>query len=84
MKNSARFEEMYTESWKKRVRELGEYLGFPDCCIDEFVNRRGHPGPRKLLGTGYVPCASCNNKTEHELVDQIDLNRKCPVPFPEY
>lgn len=38
---------------------------------------------RKLKGTGFVPCAVCNLKSEEEILEEISRNRVCPVPFPE-
>ena len=69
------------ETWDDRTVRLGEYLGFPKCCIDEFIYVDTAP-TRKLNGTGYVPCALCNEKSEDELVSEISKNRKCEEPFP--
>lgn len=45
-------------------REIGEALGYPSCCIDDFVARLNtntpFPPDREFRGTGYVPCAACN------------------------
>ena len=72
------------ETWADRTRRLGEGLGYPKCCIDEFIvagwtNRQ----PRKFHGSGYVPCESCNEKTHEELEATINANRKCAERFPE-
>jgi hypothetical protein len=73
--------------------QLGMYLGFPKCCVLEFkeylmaCRSKNRPTPRperKLSGTGYVPCAECNHKTEAQLVETITENRMCPEPFPNY
>lgn len=67
------------ESWKIR----GRYYGYPECCIESFINLEHLGSPdRKLKGTGYVPCAKCDSKTEVELIDIINSNRKAPRPFP--
>lgn len=70
------------ETWNVRTIRLGEYLGFPKCCIDEFISVDRAPS-RKLSGTGYVPCVKCNDKSEEELIAAISENRKCEDPFPE-
>ena len=63
----------------------GKEFGYPDCCILEFVEGmvkmfsdvpKVLPKDFKLKGTGFVPCASCNNtKSEDELVDEINSKR---------
>lgn len=65
----------------------GELLGYPECCIVDFLNRitkniRIGKVKRKLHGTGYVPCENCNRKTEKELVNIINMNRKIDYLFP--
>ena len=71
------------ETWADRTRRLGEGLGYPKCCIDEFIVADYTNRPtRKFTGTGYVPCESCNEKTHEELEATINANRKCPQRFP--
>jgi hypothetical protein len=69
----------------------GIYFGYPPCCILEFVMfiidykkgiKTDNRGARKFHGTGYVPCAECNNKTEEELLSHIEKHRKCELSFP--
>ena len=66
--------------------EMGEYYGYPPCCIAEFLEfvlfgyKNGtYPDreDRKLNGSGYVPCIECSKKTEAELLITIAVNRKC-------
>ena len=62
---------------------IGKQYGYPQCCIDEFLQLKHlGDGPRKLCGTGYIPCVECNKKTEQELIDVINANRTHPTPFP--
>lgn len=61
---------------------FGKYYGFPACCIHDFHLGKNDGTPRKLDGTGYVPCPECNKKTEQELIQAINLNRLEPIPFP--
>lgn len=71
--------------------ELGEWFGYPECCIADFLgfvlaHMKGEEPKRevrKLNGTGYVPCPTCNKKTEKELRAVINSNRKEPLPFPQ-
>ncbi len=65
----------------------GLYLGYPECCIGEFVHEflnypnRTRP-KRKLCGTGYVPCEKCNKKSVKQLIKFIAAHRQSPTPFP--
>lgn len=63
---------------------LGKYLGYPSCCINDFMNNFGRKNVimRKLSGTGYIPCQNCNKKTENELLFEINKKRICPTIFP--
>jgi len=70
---------------------LGLLLGYPTCCIKEFEEyfnaiKSGNYKPRedrKLKGTGYVPCETCNEKySESQLIENIEENRVYRVPFP--
>lgn len=65
-------------------QQAGQQLGYPQCCIDSFsVLAHMNKPERKLTGTGYVPCAECNQKTETELVTVIQENRDPSLPpFP--
>lgn len=60
----------------------GLNYGYPDCCIGEFVavalsGREAAlaRGKRQFDGTGYVPCAKCNKRTNKELLDAINVRR---------
>ena len=74
------------------IREDGENFGYPKCCIDAFVNTYDNfndlsyddgRSERKLFGSGFVPCVKCHEtKTEQQLVDEINANRKFPLRFP--
>lgn len=66
----------------------GEFFGYPQCCIDEFINsaskREGPTGIRKeATDLGFVPC----EKHSRELLagtltyDQLITDRLSPLPF---
>ncbi len=72
---------------------VGEYLGYPECCIQEFINTmhlyhapefdRGQ-SDRPLHGTGYCPCTDCSEKSDKELLAAIDARRDPTAhPFDE-
>ena len=65
-------------------QEVGKQLGYPKCCIDSFCDLAHLDEPsRKLNGTGYIPCAQCNEKSEEDLVRVIKANRDPSLmPFP--
>lgn len=59
-------------------QQAGGYFGYPKCCVDAFcrMDHMHDPEPRKLNGTGYIPCQWCNdNKTEQQMVNTINFNR---------
>lgn len=63
---------------------VGKHLGYPDCCIKGFLHiyKTGGVEPRKLNGTGFVPCLECNKLSTEELLDTINKNRRSNVKFP--
>ena len=68
---------------------MGTICGFPVCCIQDFLleydscSSGASWEDRKLSGTGYVPCPTCNLKSEVQLKEAIDSRRVSSVPFPE-
>lgn len=59
----------------------GMKFGYPACCIGSFIMDIAHDRlatreKRKLDGTGYIPCAECNRKSEDELILNINKNRR--------
>lgn len=77
---------MCNSKWSDATKEIGNLLGFPSCCIKEFITLDHVGGPkRKLTGTGYVPCESCNDLfSEEELISRIMENRSEGLPpFPK-
>lgn len=69
----------------------GKYLGYPNCCIDFFVQNAGkdwwmnkiYPKGFKFKGSGYIPCKSCNKLPEEQIIKRINYRRKASVPFPQ-
>lgn len=69
---------------------MGMQFGYPPCCVGDFIldlvkgtyiNRK----PRKLNGAGYVPCRSCNRRSEKELIAAINEYRDPTLePFEAY
>lgn len=73
-----------------RHRMLGEYFGYPSCCVDYFCNDlfqtriTAHQKAVKSLGYGFVPCEDCARKVVEGRVGVQDLiqNRICNTEFP--
>ena len=58
----------------------GKYFGYPNCCINALL--KGEQQKDSVFsGTGFLPCASCNNKDPFEIMDIINTNRICPNKF---
>lgn len=70
---------------------IGLWLGYPTCCCHAFGPDKTNGLTYALKGidvvtdgTGFIPCEVCNaTKTREQLIDEINANRICPVPFPK-
>lgn len=67
-------------------RRYGALCGYPKCCVEAFcIEFHSDRSARKLEGTGYVPCAACNEFSEAALIARINLNRDSRLPaFPNH
>lgn len=70
------------------VKQHGVELGYPKCCIQSFVTdivdaRIAYRPDRKLNGTGFIPCSTCDVRfTEEELINKINNTRDASyLPF---
>ncbi|MDO8418082.1 MAG: hypothetical protein Q7S87_17945 [Agitococcus sp.] len=76
-----------------RFTALGQYFGFPPCCVAEFLATNCQSTkvayPRGIWwGTGYVPCLCCAKTIEAQGFDQfiqdvIEPARECALLFPD-
>ena len=55
----------------KHHRATGKVMGYPDCCIDDFIVRAEQfeldgtvARRRHFAGTGFVPCLVCVGKID--------------------
>ena len=62
---------------------LGKLFGFPECCIQDFVARLNGPRTHRRGLRGYVPCSSCSQLDDLELIRRINQNRITPTSFPK-
>lgn len=71
-----------------RHRMLGEYFGYPKCCIESFCDeskeRTAYQKAVANLKYGFVPCDDCARKVVEGRVEVQDLiqNRICNTEFP--
>lgn len=75
----------------RRVELLGKYFGYPQCCIDWFVDYRMieysrlTPAQDEIHGNqGFIPCPTCAEdlkRLEKPITDLIKV-RICPVLYP--
>lgn len=78
-----------------RYQILGQYFGYPQCCIDAFAKqmseRKGwkdrEPEVLKVIGPynhGFVPCVDCARKIlqGQATFESLIANRECSTPFP--
>ena len=65
----------------KSIKSDGAELGYSPCCIESFVRdmlevRIPYRQERKLNGSGFIPCSTCDSRlTEEELIKTINTNR---------
>lgn len=74
--------------------KYGKRLGYPECCIKDFVLRGSSSEfiPTKRIpyrvskNTGFVPCSYCSWKilTKQCTLEDLIQNRKVKTPFPNY
>ncbi len=73
------------DKWRVYFRKLGDYLGYPECCVEYFIETyERHPliGNHPLIGTGFMPCLCCGDKSAEEMTMTINRNRKWGEKFP--
>lgn len=69
-------------AWATRAIKAGVVLGYGDCCIREFITTLGEfKPPRRLSGTGFIPCIGCAKKSEPTLIREINSRRTYPERF---
>lgn len=88
------FENLYQSRLRKAtndLRYLGNYFGYPDCCIEDFCKRPDASTITEVQravhnGNGFIPCPSCAHKvltgvtTIKKLIDPE--KRKAARPYP--
>ncbi len=60
---------------------IGKYYGYPDCCIKAFDLNKKKLKHDKFFGSGFLPCPDCFNKDISDIIQYINNNRICSIPF---
>lgn len=73
------------------IKLVGEYLGYPSCCIEEYIKKEGTPywysyKEQYLEFRGFIPCDKCIEKIKTGEITTKDLisNRQAPQSYPIY
>lgn len=83
---SKKFDEMSSD---ERGWLFGTIFGYPECCIKEHIDCEGPHGlivketrgdNNPFMGTGFIPCEKCWNRSEEEMLYTINKNRHCDMP----
>jgi hypothetical protein len=62
---------------------VGKLLGYPECCVKDFLIPMLPRRRSVFSGTGFIPCEACNNRDQAELWREINNNRHKDLPeFP--
>jgi hypothetical protein len=71
--------------------EWGRYFGYPECCIQWFVENRVDkfpdlppltPQQDAIHGNnGFIPCPTCAEKVTAKTIGILITNRVCPIPY---
>lgn len=70
------------------LRQIGEYYGYPECCVSHFVKMVGNPSWNNYVygswaeGTGYIPCPECLERPKRDVIKAISDNRRQRTRFP--
>lgn len=80
-------------------RENGEFFGYPECCINWFIERGTKlytisdmnklieaaevPKNQQNYIHGFIPCPKCAEKVVPGREGELIKNRKCPTPYPD-
>lgn len=76
-------------TWQDRCRVVGQYLGYPECCIEAFIASNSvTPLQREASQrTGFVPCVEhaalvIGSADPAARLAALVRDRKCAIPFP--
>lgn len=92
---NAHFENLYQARQRKAtndLRYLGNYFGYPECCIEDFCKRPDASTITEVQravhnGNGFIPCPSCAHKiitgvtTIQKLIDTEKRESDRPYPY---
>ena len=72
-------------------RKLGVYFGYPECCIDFFMNKSTQLRKQETIngkasnGSGFIPCTKHAQQILNKEIRLVDIlhNRECEAIFPK-
>lgn len=72
-----------------KYQDLGEYFGYPQCCIDHFIEEKDtsqQKNSKKDIhkNYGFIPCDECCKRIRSgEIkIDDLIQNRQCEMDYP--
>lgn len=74
----------YTSIQQRYWYYLGKYLGYPDCCVEAFLNGSSDRDDNIHKSNGFLPCISCANKIRAKeiKIEDLIIDRKHDIPYP--
>lgn len=74
------------------LRKMGKFFGYPQCCIDWFVEERASKftplttdQEKAIDNRGFIPCPECAKKVNNSFpLSNLIINRICNKPYPEH
>jgi len=77
---------IHSKKTRRRYALLGEFYGYPKCCIDSFIDDTKRTRTQRYLhkGLGFIPCNNCASKIMNgeNTIEQLIKNRIFSKAFP--
>jgi len=71
---------------ERRYKLLGKYYGYPECCINSFIDDTKRTRTQRYVhkGLGFIPCNNCATKIMNgeNTIEQLIKNRIFSKAFP--
>jgi len=77
---------IHSKKTRRRYALLGEFYGYPKCCIDSFIDDTKRTRTQRYVhkGLGFIPCNNCASKIMNgeNTIEQLIKNRIFSKAFP--
>jgi len=77
---------VFKKKTRRRYALLGEFYGYPKCCIDSFIDDTKRTRTQRYVhkGLGFIPCNNCASKIMNgeNTIEQLIKNRIFSKAFP--